>query len=92
MTKPPERIDGAHVLEWAWSAEPFGEWLFQEGDVVAVICGLAICEYEGDARIYRFSCDAEWECHQDQDYETVEQAKDELPAQYRNVPAGWQRV
>lgn len=92
MTKPPERIDGAKVLEWAWSETPFGELPYQEGGVTAVIHGLAICQYEGENQVYRFSCDAEWECQQDQIYETVEEAKTELPNQYRNVPAGWKHV
>lgn len=92
MTKPPAHIDGAHVLEWAWSDVPFGEVRDQQGGVAAVIHGLAICQYEGDTSVYRFSCDAHWQCQQDQIYDSAGEAKAELPAQYCKVSAVWQRV
>jgi len=88
--KPPEYIDGARVVEWAWSDVPFGEVQYTDGGVAAAIHGLAICRYEGSTEVYRFSCSAQWKCEQDQPYESVELAKSQLPKQYRRVEAAWQ--
>jgi hypothetical protein len=87
--KPPDRIDGAVVLEWAWSDVPFGEVCFPDGTIAAVIHGIALCQYEGSAIVYRFSCNAAWETEQDSDYSSIDEAKDHLPEQYRRVPAAW---
>jgi hypothetical protein len=84
MNKPPSEIDGAKVLLWASSdSVPFG----YVGDIK--IYGLAICQYENSNDVYRFSCDEKWETQQDGLYNSIEQAKDELPEQYKNVPANW---
>ena len=88
--KPPEKIDGARVVEWAWSDAPFGEVIYEDGEVAAIIHGLAICRYDNSANIYRFSCNEHWECEQDQVYTSVELAKSELPKQYQKVEAIWQ--
>ena len=90
MNKPPEIIDGAKVLCWAWSGPaPFGVVKSTDGVVAVEIYGLAICQYQGSAKIYRFSCDSEWETEQDSDYDTVQEAKDNLPKQYQNLPVVW---
>lgn len=81
--KPPQQIDGADVLEWAWSDTPFGE---VSGTKVH---GLAVCRYAGSSEIYRFSCDAQWNTEQDEVYGSVQEAIDELPHQYRNSEAIW---
>jgi hypothetical protein len=83
---PPALIDGARVLEWAWSETPFGE----VGDIA--IHGLALCQYDGSTQVYRFSCDAAWSCQQDALYDSVEEAKQALPAQYRRVEAEWRKA
>jgi len=89
MSKPPARLDGALVICWAWSGEePFGVIKSSNGSGDLQIFGLAICRYD-DGLIYRFSCDRNWEVEQDSDYETVEEAKDNLPSQYKNVPVKW---
>ena len=81
--KPPDRIDGADLLEWAWSDKPFGE-------VSGIkIHGLAICRYAGASEVYRFSCDAQWNTQQDEVYGSAIEAKHELPDQYRNSKANW---
>ena len=86
---PPELIDGARVVEWAWSgSEPFG--IVPGADPVE-IHGLAIATYD-DRAYYRFACDAHWECVQDADFGSVRDAKERLPEQYRNVVATWHRV
>lgn len=92
--KPPQEIDGAKVLLWAWSGKtPFGivkyECEEKDGQIAAEIFGLAICQYEKSAKIYRFSCDKNWETEQDADYDSVKEAKEYLPDQYKNVKAEW---
>ena len=88
--KPPQHIDGARVVEWAWSDEPFGELKDEDGGVAVVIHALAICQYDGSTEVYRFSCNEQWECQQDEPYESVDLAKSELPKQYQRVEAVWQ--
>jgi len=90
LHSPPAQIDGAHVLAWAWSAQPFGSVASDDGTVA--IHGLAICRYAHDARVYRFSCDAQWTCWQDQVYDSVAEAQAQLPQQYRAVAADWQAI
>ncbi len=92
LKPPPPEIDGARVLEWAWSERPFGEILDTEGRLVAVIHGLALCRYDDSGQIYRFSCDADWECQQDGVYGSLAEAKANLPAQYRRVESAWQQA
>jgi hypothetical protein len=92
MKKPPEKIDGAKILEWAWSGEqPFGYVRSSSGEIAAEIFGLAICKYEGQNTIYRFSCDKNWKTQQDSDYVSLQEAKDGLPQQYLNILPLWQR-
>ena len=84
--EPPAEIDGAKVVEWAWSGDyPFGE---VPGAASPGIYGLAIATYDGQ-EFYRFSCDCEWETQQDEPYGTIDEAKRQLPDQYRNVEAIW---
>ena len=86
---PPPIIDGATVVEWAWSGDlPFGE---VPGSDSPWIHGLAIATYDGKG-FYRFSCDRHWEVQQDDVYESLEEAKQHLPQQYRNVDACWRRM
>lgn len=68
---PPTRIDGALVLEWAWSEQPFGVILDTEGRTAAVVHGLALRRHVGATQIYRFSCDANWDCQQDAAYDSM---------------------
>mmetsp|Transcript_6947 Transcript_6947/g.10349 ORF Transcript_6947/g.10349 Transcript_6947/m.10349 type:complete len:95 (-) Transcript_6947:480-764(-) len=89
--RPPEEIDGAKVLEWAWSGiRPFGKIRDTRGEADETeIFGLAICQYDNSATIYRFSCDSNWQTQQDADYGSVEEAKDLLPEQYQKVEVRW---
>ena len=52
---------------------------------------LAVCRYADEAQVYRFSCDARWETLQDEAYASVDDARGQLPAQYRAVIAAWHR-
>ena len=92
MCKPPKEIDGAKVLEWAWSGErPFGVLRYESGEIVLEIFGLAICQYDESDIIYRFSCDSGWGTEQDSGYGSVAEAKENLPNQYRDVKVNWQK-
>ena len=86
---PPTHLDGARVLAWAWSDLPFGHVTDAHGAAPVAIHGLAVCRYAGEARVYRFSCDAHWETLQDAVYVSVDEARERLPAQYRAVAAVW---
>ena len=82
-------IDGATVVEWAWSGDvPFGE---VAGSESSWIYGLAIATYDGKT-FCRFACDRHWEVQQDELYDSVEEAKQQLPDQYRSVDACWRKV
>ena len=92
MSNPPKQIDGANVLEWAWSGDkPFGIVMTTDGKVAAEIYGIAICKYENSDIIYRFSCDFDWETEQDSDYSSIEDAKKYIPAQYQNIEIQWKK-
>ena len=86
---PPPHLDGARVLAWAWSDLPFGHVASEDGAGPIAIHGLAVCQYAGEARVYRFSCDARWETLQDEVYPSEDEARAQLPAQYRAVAAVW---
>lgn len=88
--EPPEYIDSAKVIKWAWSGlQPFGIVSSEDGPEKEEIYGLAICKYEGSKNVYRFSCDKNWETIQDGVYEDIEEAVRLLPDQYKNVEANW---
>ena len=92
MSCPPKELDGAKVLEWAWSGEqPFGVLRYSSGELAYEIYGLAICQYEGSNQFYQFSCTADWEVEQDFPYDSVAEAKAHLPEQYKGVRVHWQR-
>ena len=84
--RPPSEIDGARVIEWAWSGDsPFGEI---PGSDPSLIFGLAIATYD-DREFYRFSCDRDWETQQDATHDSVREAKAQVPDQYRNSEIVW---
>lgn len=89
--KPPNQIDGADVLEWAWSGDtPFGVIMYAKSNDVAVeVYGIAICKYPDSDIIYRFSCDKDWETQQDSSYSSAAEAKEQLMKQYEGFPITW---
>ena len=92
MNTPPKSLDGAEVIEWAWSgSNPFGYILTASGEVAETVFGLAICTYPNSSVVYRFSCDENWEVVQDSDYASVDDAKSFLPEQYKACKANWHR-
>jgi hypothetical protein len=90
MREPPESLDGARVLAWAWSGEaPFG--VVRSGEDAIEVRGLAVCRYPGATSVYRFACDGAWAVQQDATYADVDEAKRSVPAQYvGRVPIIWQ--
>jgi hypothetical protein len=96
IVEPPDDLDGAKVIKWAWSGvEPFGHLPIVGSDTdnesrdSIEIFGLAICQYDDSDNVYRFSCDKDWEVQQDGGYESVEDAQRQLSDQYKLVTAKW---
>ena len=91
MSKPPGKIDGASIIEWAWSGsnQPFGVIRFSDGQIAHEIFGLAICKYDESDAVFRFSCDENWEAQQDSIYKSIIEAKQNLPAQYQGIQPQW---
>ncbi len=90
MKNPPDHIDDAKVLKWAWSGqEPFGFISSEDGREMIAVYGIAICQYEDEGIVYRFSCDKNWVTVQDAPYNNIQQAIERLPDQYKNVRAEW---
>jgi len=93
MTEPPNELDGAKVIMWAWSGQkPFGLIPMvnsNSGPDSIEIFGLAICQYTDSDCIYRFSCDKNWEVQQDEVYDSIDEALSQLPDQYKLITAGW---
>ncbi len=91
LIEPPDFIDGARVIKWAWSGmRPFGFVGIEDGTEREEVYGLVICRYEDSGSIYRFSCDKSWDTVQDNQYDTIENAITRLPGQYKNAEAVWQ--
>lgn len=90
MSQPPPILDNAQVLWWVWSGEiPFGELPGEVGDD-RMIHGFAVCRYE-NGKIYRFSCDKNWQVRQDVDCASEEEAKGSIPiSQYEVSRIIWQ--
>ena len=80
---PPDQLDSANVLEWAWSDAGFGS---VSGEPVH---GLAICRYGTEDRFYRFACKSDWQVIQDQVYPSTLAAKNGLPERYQAEAPTW---
>jgi hypothetical protein len=89
--EPPEKIDGAKVLYWAWSGNvPF--FLlpsFDDGAEGIPIHGLAICQYDNGA-VYRFSCNQDWMVKNDSTHHSIEDAMSAPSGQYNVAEVRWQ--
>ena len=90
MPAPPNELDGARVLWWAWSGEePFGE-LFGAQDEDRYVYGFAVCTYDNE-QFYRFSCSGSWDVVQDSVHDTEEEAKVSIPTNYDASKVRWSR-
>ena len=77
--RPPKEIDGARVIEWAWShPEPFFVVPYSDRSGGIPIHGLAICRYEDSGAIYRFSCNENWETENDSPQDSIAAARQRL--------------
>lgn len=91
MQEPPDDLDNAKVIKWAWSGErPFGIIGNVDDPDREDIFGLAICQYADSDHFYRFSCDKNWDVVNDALYDSIEEAINELPDQYKEVERFWQ--
>lgn len=91
VNEPPDELDGAIVIKWAWSGtKPFGLIRYQDDLYKPIeIYGLAICQYENSDSVYRFSCDKNWKVQNDSPHNSVEEAQHSLTDQYKLVKAEW---
>lgn len=53
------------------------------------IFGLAICQYEHSATVYRFSCSQNWETENDSDFDSIEDAMNTESSQYDISKIHW---
>jgi hypothetical protein len=93
MNQPPPELGGAEVICWAWSGrEPFGIFPSASGllDDATYIFGLAACRSPAHGMIYLFSCDSQWKTVGDTMYDSVDDAIDDIPDQFKEVEAHWQ--
>ncbi|HZY78405.1 MAG TPA: hypothetical protein VFE50_02710 [Cyclobacteriaceae bacterium] len=91
--EPPDELDGAMVICWAWSGEePFGFISVvddgKEVDKIA-IHGTAICQYEGTDTVYYFICNKDWEVENDTVHNSVERA---MNAKFTSEPYSFKPV
>ena len=90
--RPPEEIDGATVVEWAWSdPDPFFVMPDSGRSGGVPIHGLAICRYDDSGAIYRFSCDREWETENDSTHDSIEVARLASSRQHDVLAVEWRR-
>lgn len=94
--KPPERIDGAHVLRWSVTDErhrPTGNCRHVVfGELKGPWAGLVICRYENEKACYLFYCDARWNVVTDTWHETIEAALKQAEFEYEGVSLTWNVV
>jgi hypothetical protein len=73
--EPPDELDGAEVILWAFNPQkPFFIMKYSDGALYKPIHGFAICQYKGEKRYYKFSCDIAWNVENDSDCDSIEEA------------------
>jgi hypothetical protein len=73
--EPPDDLDGAKVILWAFNSQkPFFIMEYSDGKPYKPIHGFAICQYEGEEKYYKFSCDSNWNVENDFDCDSIEEA------------------
>ena len=73
--EPPGELDGAQVQLWAYDPlKPFFIMEYSDGRPGKPIHGFAICQYKGEKKFYKFSCDSEWNVENDLDCDSVDEA------------------
>jgi hypothetical protein len=96
MNRPPPELDGAKVLKYAVlvdGVENTGNVLHQvNGQEVASVAALAICQYSGNEDFYIFFCDSDWEVLTDLCRETMDAALGQAEFEYREISKHWKEV
>lgn len=93
MKAAPRRIGGARVLQWAVidarragkAGGPSGAAAGAESPVV----GLAVCRHDGEAGVFLFGCDGEWNSLTDSWHPTVHEAIREAVHAHRGTVLTW---
>lgn len=89
---PAEHINGAKVLQYAFSGQvPFGYLESSDKKTNVAIFGIAICQYESDQKVYCFSCNANWDVVQDSEYNTLSEAIGQIPPPFSDKQLHWHR-
>ncbi|MEM7335452.1 MAG: hypothetical protein AAF490_25460 [Chloroflexota bacterium] len=88
---PPKVIDGAIVKFYAsGGTQPIYSVPIVDSAETIEIWGLAICHYPNTGKIYRFSCDYNWETQNDLDFASILEAKTGLSGNYEIEKIQWQ--
>jgi hypothetical protein len=94
MKRAPGTSGGAKVLLYTPIDErhrPTGGCEhYVAGALMGPAAGLAVCRYEGEAAVYLFGCDGDWEVDTDSWHETLESAMRQAEFEYEGVSATWQ--
>jgi hypothetical protein len=89
--EPPNELDGAEVLLWAYSPEkPFFIMRYTNGGEYCPIHGFAICRYKGADTFYKFSCDLNWNVLGDMDAANIKEGTD-LAQNQTQLPITWHK-
>jgi len=73
--RPPNPLDGAKVLMWAFSVQlPFYHIQSKESESHSPVFGLAVAQYPGDQSFYAFGCNFHWKVVQDSHFKSIEEA------------------
>jgi hypothetical protein len=89
----PGEISGARVLRFAFldkSVRPTGSCQHcVQAQIMGPVQALAICQYEGEAGYYLFSCDSRWQAVADTWHETIEDALRQAEFEYEGITTNW---
>lgn len=89
---PPDTLDSAEVLFWAWSGkEPFWVMNDSDGSFCSEIYGLAICKYKEEDKFYRFVCSRTWTVQNDTVYDSLEEIFETTRVQSPKSEVKWHK-
>ncbi len=90
MKKPQKKIDNANVMYWFYSEhEPIFEMPDSENKNKIKIHGLTICKYDSGDKVYKFSCNKNWEVVNDTLYDSIHEALNSTSLQYDIKTIKW---
>ncbi|MGL4463325.1 MAG: hypothetical protein ACRC1K_14345 [Planctomycetia bacterium] len=93
MGEPPELLDGARVLAFAFvdaAVAPTGRTTHRiDDEVLGPAAGLAIARYKAAGPFYLFYCDPAWEVVTDTCHPTLELAREQAEFEYSGVSSRW---